>query len=235
MKGNDLKEFITPIDSRNLVEKAEMELLRLFIKYKLKPGDLIPKETDLCAMMVVSRTVIRETLNRLKTLDILESVKHKGTVIKSPNLLSSLQKIMIPNILSETTLKDMFELRMIIEIGMSDFIFQHITSEDIDCLGEIVSSEPERSDSLLFDIQHEVNFHGKLYEITGNKFLIEFQLLLLPLFSYTYDSGLINKSIKRRNYVSHKGIVEVLRNGDAKIFREAMRAHLENHFLRIFG
>jgi DNA-binding FadR family transcriptional regulator len=233
MSAKDITRMLTEIDTRNLVEKVESKLIEIFIRKELKPGDPIPKEAELAEAMGVSRTVIREALTRLKTIDIIESKKHKGTVIKSPSLFNILQKSMIPNILDGSTLRDIFELRLIIEVGMADFVFQRITPEDIRKLEKIVAGEPEKSESILFDVEHEIRFHGKLYEVTGNKNLIQFQKLLLPLFNYSYKSGLINKPIKRKRYVSHKGLIEVLKTGDAEKLRAAMRAHLENHFQRI--
>lgn len=233
MAPSDIKNLLTGIDTRNLVEKAETKLIEIFIRKEIKPGDPIPKETELAEAMGVSRTVIREALTRLKTIDIIESKKHKGTVIKSPSLFSILQKSMIPNILDNTTLRDIFELRLIIEVGMADFVIRRISPEDIKKLEKIVAVEPEKSDTILFDVDHEIKFHSKLYEITGNRNLIQFQKLLLPLFNYAYKSGLINKSIKRKRYVSHRGLIESLKQGDADKFRAAMRAHLENHFQRI--
>lgn len=233
MSTKEIKDMLTGIDTRNLVEKAESKLIEIFIKKELKPGDPIPKETELAEAMGVSRTVIREALTRLKTIDIIESKKHKGTVIKSPSLFSILQKSMIPNILDDTTLRDIFEFRLIIEVGMADFVFNRITEDDIKKLEKIVANEPEKSEAILFDIDHEIKFHSKLYEVTGNSNLIQFQKLLLPLFNYVYKSGLISKPIKRKKYVSHKGIIEILKNGDAEKLRAAMRAHLENHFQRI--
>lgn len=115
-----------------------MMLIEIFIKNELKPGDPIPKETELDEAMGVSRTVIRESLNRLKTIDIIDSKKHKGTVIKSPSLFNVFQKSVIPNILSDATLRDIFELRLIIEVGLADFICQRVTPADIKSLIEIV-------------------------------------------------------------------------------------------------
>lgn len=231
--SSDIKNLITEIDNTNLVDKAEMKLLEIFIKKQLKPGDPIPKETELSKAMGVSRTVVRESLNRLKTLDIIESKKHKGRVIKSPNLYNVLHKTMIPSILDSSTLKDIFEFRLIIEVGLADFIVHRASKEDIKQLMEIVQNEPEKSDKTLFDIKHEIKFHSKLYEITGNKSLMEFQSLLLPLFNYAYTSGIINKPINVKHFVSHKGLVEILKSKDANKFRNAMRAHLDNHFRRI--
>ena len=223
------------IDTRSLVDKVEFYLIDLFIRKKLNAGDSIPKEVELANMLKVSRTVIRESLNRLKTIGLIESVKHKGTVIKSPDLSEILQKTLIPNILDQSTLKDIFEMRLVIEVGMADLVVNRATPEDISELFEIVKDEILPSKNTLFDIDHEVRFHGKLYEMTRNETLRGFQKMLLPVFNYAYSSGLINKNPLTRHFLSHKELVEVLREGDAEKFALAMRSHLENHYNRLFS
>lgn len=235
MNSQGTAEYLSSIDTRSLVDKVEMNLIDFFIKKEYKPGDTIPKEVELASAMGVSRTVIRESLTRLKTLGIIESIKHKGTIIKSPDLSALLAKSMIPRMLDNSTLKDIFELRMVIEIGMADLVFQHVTDEDIAELENIINTEPEKSDDVLFDIDHEIKFHGKLYEIANNETLKKFQQILLPVFNYMYDSGLINKPIQKKTHVSHQGLVDLLKNGSPDEFRSAMRNHLENHFQRLYG
>jgi DNA-binding FadR family transcriptional regulator len=225
---------IEAVDTRSLVDKVEMNLIDFFIKKELTPGDVIPKEMELAQAMGVSRTVIRESLNRLKTMGLIESIKHKGTLIKSPDLASILQKSMIPNILDQKSLRDAFELRLVLEVGMTDLVVKRATDKDIEELSEIVKNEISPAGDVLFDVDYEIKFHGKLYEMTGNDTLKGFQTLLLPVFSYVYSSGLIKKHITVKKYVSHKGLVDILRERDAGMFRKAMRRHLENHFNRIF-
>lgn len=235
MNSQGTAEYLNSIDTRSLVDKVEMNLIDFFIKKEYKPGDTIPKEIELANAMGVSRTVIRESLTRLKTLGIIESIKHKGTIIKSPDLSALLGKSLIPRMLDNSTLKDIFELRLVIEIGMADLIFQHVTPEDINDLEKIINKEPKKSDAVLFDIDHEIKFHGKLYEIAKNETLQKFQQMLLPIFNYMYDSGLIKKPIPKTKHVSHQGLVDVLKNGSPDEFRSAMRNHLENHFQRLYG
>lgn len=234
MNAQNMNELLAAVDTSSLVDKVEMNLIDFFIKKELQPGDLIPKEIELASAMGVSRTVVRESLTRLKTMGIIESKKHKGAVIKSPDLSALLQKSMIPRMLDNSTLKDVFELRLVLEIGMADLIFHHINADNIKELEQIVENEPETTEEVLFDIDHEILFHGKLYEITNNETLKNFQNILLPVFNFVYDSGLIKKPISKIRYVSHKGLVEVLKNGNADDFRNAMRKHLENHFARLF-
>jgi DNA-binding FadR family transcriptional regulator len=231
----DFKNELATIDTRSLVDKVEMTLINLLIRKELKPGDKIPKEIELVEALGVSRTVVRESLTRLKTIGLIESIKHKGAVIKSPDLLETFKKAMIPGVMDQTTLRDIFEMRLVLEIGMADLIFQRKTDEDVKELSEIVANEPESSEGILFEVDHEVKFHGKLYKMTGNQTMMNFQNLLLPVFSYVYDSKLIERPIKKRSYVSHRELVDLLKQGTAESFREGMRKHLENHFQRMFG
>ena len=233
MNIQELKAVIPAIDTRSLVDKVEMNLMNFFIEREFKPGDIIPKETELSETMGVSRTVIRESLNRLKTMGLIESKKHKGTLIKSPDLGEILQKSLIPRILDHDTLKNIFEMRLIIEVGMADFVVERATEEDIEQLYSIVKDEVVSTGETLFDVDYEILFHGRLYEITGNDTLKQFQSMLLPVFNYAYSRGLIHKQFETKHYVSHKELVELIRERDAGKFRKGMRHHLENHFKRV--
>ena len=228
------KRNLKAIDTSSLVDKVEKNLVEILQQKNLKVGDTIPKEIDLAETLGVSRTVIREALLRLRMMGLIESKKKKGSVITSPDLFGIMSKSMNPHILDQETLKEIFEIRLVLEIGMADFLFQRVTKEDIDELKQIVSKEPPVTDHHLFNIGHEVAFHGKLYEITGNETLKKFQKMLLPVFDYVHHSGLLRKQTELRNFVSHKGLVDVLEKGTPEKFRNSMRKHLENHFARLF-
>lgn len=227
------KKDLQTIDTSSLVDKVENKLVEFLQKKKLQVGDSIPKELELAEILGVSRTVIREALLRLRMMGLIESKKKRGAVITSPDLFAIMSKSMNPHILDQDTLKEIFEIRLVLEIGMADFLFRRVKKEDINALKKIVSKEPEITDQHLFNIGHEIAFHGKLYEITGNETLKKFQKMLLPVFDYVHHSGLLGKPIPLRKFVSHKELVDILENGTPDLFRNAMRHHLENHFARL--
>ena len=229
-----LKNSLKSIDTSSLVDKVEANLVALLKERKLKVGDSIPKEMELAELLGVSRTVIREALLRLRMLGLIESKKKKGAVITSPEIFGTLNKTLNPYLLSKETLRDIFEIRLALEIGMADFIFHRITPKDISELREIVAKEPAATEQHLFNTEHEVAFHGKLYQISENESLKKFQHMLLPVFEYVHSSGLLKKAGGERKFVSHKGLVDILENGSPELFRNAMRNHLENHFVRLF-
>ena len=228
------KESFKSVDTSSLVDKVEASLVELLLDRKMSVGDVIPKEVELAQSLGVSRTVIREALTRLRMMGLIESKKKKGSVITSPDLFGMMSKSMNPHILDQDTLKEIFEIRLVLEIGMADLLFQRITKKDIEQLKEIVSNEPPVTQYHLFNIEHEIAFHGKLYEITGNNTLKKFQKMLLPVFDYVHNSGLLKKQPMLKTFVSHKGLIDILEDGTPEKFIDAMRQHLENHFARLF-
>ncbi|WP_295720036.1 FCD domain-containing protein [Mucilaginibacter sp.] len=234
MKTNGLIQNIKNVDTSSLVDRVEKNLIELFIEKNFKVGDAIPKELELSAALGVSRTVIREALLRLRLMGLIDSRKKRGAVLTSPDLVSILEKSMNPQILDTVTLKEIFEMRLALEIGMADFIIERITPEDIAELRSIVAIEPAQSQAAIFDVEQEIKFHGKLYDITGNETLRKFQKLLLPVFDYVHQSGLLKKPVKPRKFVSHAGLIDLIEKGSAEMLRNGMRNHLENHFARLF-
>ena len=230
-----ISQTLKTIDTSSLVDKVEASIVQLLQEQKLTVGDSIPKEMELAVLLGVSRTVIREALTRLRIMGLIESKKKRGSVITSPDLFGMMSKSMNPHILDQDTLKEIFEIRLVLEIGMADFLFHRVTKEDIAELRNIVSNEPPATQYHLFNIEHEIAFHGKLYEISGNSTMKKFQKMLLPVFDYVHNSGLLKKKPMLKTFVSHKGLVDILEDGDPGQFRSAMRNHLENHFARLFS
>jgi GntR family transcriptional repressor for pyruvate dehydrogenase complex len=230
----DVKESLQSVDTSSLVDKVELKMIELFVSNNFKVGDAIPKELELAEALGVSRTVVREALLRLRMMGLIESKKHRGAVLTNPDLLSLLEKSMNPRILDEGTLKEVFEMRLVLEIGMADLIIERVTPRDIEELKEIIKDEPNIADEYIFDVNHEILFHGKLYEITGNETLKKFQNMLMPVFDFVHNSGLLKKMPKLKRFVSHKGLVDIIENGSAEMLRNAMRNHLQNHFSRLF-
>lgn len=224
---------IGAIDTSSLVDKVEDTILQYIKENKLVVGDVLPKEVELSEVMGVSRTVVREALLRLKTIGLIESKKHYGTVLTNPDIFLPFKKIFHPAVLDEETLKDLFEMRLALEVGMADIIVDRVTEEDLNELEKIASEVVSGDTADPWNVRDEIKFHSKLYEISDNKVLLELQQMLIPIFNYVHNSGLLEKEIVEGQFVSHRELVEVLKQRNANAFRAAMRKHLNNHFERI--
>lgn len=56
---------------------------------KWKPGDVLPKEVELCEMFGVSRPTVRMAMSNLAHEGAITRIKHKGTVVKEWTTLES--------------------------------------------------------------------------------------------------------------------------------------------------
>lgn len=216
-----------------LVDEVEKKLLEYFETHNIKMGDLIPKELDLIHILGVSRTVVREALGRLRTQGLIESKRKRGTILTNPDISQVLENTLNPTLIDKSSLKEYFEMRMALEIGMADLIIARKRETDIVELREIIKQEPLLTDNTIFSSSHEVKFHGKLYNITRNSSMMKFQNLLLPIFDYVHRSDFMSKPIESAHFVSHADLVDIIDKGTAHELRIAMRNHLDSHFQRI--
>jgi DNA-binding FadR family transcriptional regulator len=222
---------LRPVESQTQVDKIESNLRDYFRSEDFKPGDPIPKEMEIAKTMGVSRTAVREALSRFKTLGIIEARKNKGMVLASPDILYSMEQGLNLNLLDDSTLNDIFELRLVIEVGMADLLYRRLTDEKLKALKEIVD-KTEKTHNKMQEAKYDVDFHSLLYEITGNKTIQRFQKLLLPIFDYSDGMYPIDIS-KAPGYVTHRQLLECLQNGTPDEFRIKMRHHLMQYFDKI--
>lgn len=224
-------------NSITLVDQVEDRLLNYFKEKDLRKGDAIPNEMELTASLGVSRSVVREALSRLKMMGIVETRTRRGMVLSEPSLLGGMRKVVDPRILSEDKLFDILEFRIALEIGICSEIFRKITPADIESLEEIVQVGImyENNEYAPFS---EFAFHTKLYKITGNKTIAEFQNIIHPVMVFVKDKfqeflAPINIGLKEdRRIVTHQDLLKYLKEGDVDGYRKALEEHFEVY--RIF-
>lgn len=232
MKESSRLSNIRPIEQMTQVDRIELNLQEYFRNENFLPGDPIPKEMELAAAMGVSRTAMREALTRFKTLGIIESKKNRGMVITRPDVLNNMRRVLNPQLLDFDTMKDIFELRLVIEMGIADILFVRKTDNDLDRLEEIIKQEDEAT-SKNEKLKYDVEFHSMLYQISGNSTIERFQRILLPIFDYV-DNGLqVRSQEQNEDYVSHKILLKILRTGTAEEYRLNMHKHLLQYFEQI--
>lgn len=204
--------------------------LREYLKNKsFRPGDALPKETEMAESLGVSRNVVREALSRLRMLGMIETKRKRGMVLTSPDIMGSFERVLDPLFIDENTLQDIFELRLVLEMGLADLLFIRKKKEDIDELEAIAKKQKPTTGQHAFRIKNEIDFHGKLYSMTNNPTMQRFQDMLLPVFGYLVSL----EKVPIVGSVSHLDLVNILRNGSKEEFRKAMAKHLEHHFKKV--
>lgn len=215
-----------------LVDQVEDKLLNYLKEKDLRAGDPIPNELELAAALGVARSVLREALSRLKMMGMIESRTRRGMVLREPSILGGMKRVVDPRILSEESLFDILGFRIALEIGMCSDLFRNITIEDIAELEEIVKMGIVFENNEYAPVS-EFRFHAKLYEITGNKTISEFQEIIHPVMIFVKNKFKdllepINIEMKEKDLiVTHADLLEYLKKKDEAGYRKAIELHFE--------
>jgi len=235
LESNNLK---IKNNSFTLVDQVEEKLREYFKEQELMPGDRIPREVELAESLGVARSVLREALSRLRMLGLIDSRSRRGMVLTEPDLLGGFERVVDPRILSRKKVLEILELRIMIEIGIADFIFNNVTDNDIRELEKIVNKHTVFENNVFLP-EDDYEFHAKLFEISKNKTVVQFQKIIRPVYEFIRENfkdffDPFIKTTSRDELVSHKHLFELIKAGELDEYRKAMRKHLELyiHFIQ---
>lgn len=216
---------IKPIENLTQVDKIEQALQEYFDRYNLQPGDSLPREMDLAKALGVSRTALREALSRFKTLGLIESRKNKGMTLSFPDPFLNMERVLLPRLLGGQALNDIFELRVVLEIGICELLFKRKNTANLMELKNIVEKE-EKATTKKEVLRYDIDFHSMLYKISGNETMLRFQKLLIPIFNHVYKELHLEEQPLKTNEITHRDLYNTLKDGDPDEFRTKMKKHL---------
>lgn len=224
---------LTPVKSLPLSEVVETRLREYIRDAGYVEGDALPGELELAENLGVSRNVVREALSRFRMLGLVRSRKRRGMVMGRPDIPGALSRIFDAAFLDDSRVRELRELRLMIELGQAPFIFARCTEEDVRELEEIVEQEmavaADRDASRALDVR----FHSRLYRIGGSEILQAFESLLPSFFDHADHSAFNPKRFTDKKTITHQILAGELKNGTAGTFSAAMRAHLLPHIERL--
>ncbi|MCX6326949.1 MAG: GntR family transcriptional regulator [Bacteroidia bacterium] len=218
-----------------LVDQVEEKLLDYFRVMKLKPGDSIPKEQELADALGVGRSVLREALSRLRMFGLVETRTRRGMILTEPSILGGMKRVILPRILGDEALFDLLGFRVALEIGICELVYNNLNDKHLEDLENIVNR------GVVFNYGEytpvsEYEFHTKLYEITGNKTIMEFQEVIRPVSVFLKEKFKayflpVNMEIEKTGKrVTHMDLLDLLKKKDKKGFSQAMVKHFAPYY-----
>lgn len=121
---------LKPIKPKRISDQVFEQIRELIYKGDFKPGQQILPERELAQSMAVSRTSVRNAINKLVTMGLLEHRQGQGTFVSSPERREGnpLAAVMATD---EATLDDLLEVRMGLECNAAKLAAQRATETDI--------------------------------------------------------------------------------------------------------
>ena len=206
-------------------------LLQTAIESNMKIGDKLPGEVELADRFHVSRVSIREAINGLKFLGMLDAAPRRGTTIAALDYRRLVKYLGFQMAFSSLSEEELFDARLALEIGMLDLVGQRMTDEDYRELLELADACRRESDepkAVADSIEADMRFHQRLLEISGNSMLQAFVKLIESYF-HRQNAHPGNRQDQASAAEVHRMIVEALHDRNIELARGLMQKHLARH------
>jgi GntR family transcriptional repressor for pyruvate dehydrogenase complex len=219
---------VEPIRREGASERVVSRLLALITAGNLRPGDRLPGERDLAAMMAVSPPSVREALRGLQMLGVLKTHPGGGTVVSSlrpDDLLGTLDLLIS---LEPDNLETLTEARVQIDGGIARMAALRLTDDALERLAAMVERQERLTgDPVGFRVS-DLEFHGTIGAACGNPFLDRIAASLYALGMEYRRIAAESPGVLAQSAADHRAILAALRARDPAAAEAAMTAHLRN-------
>jgi DNA-binding FadR family transcriptional regulator len=195
------------------------------IDNNLQPGDPLPPETQLGKQLGVSRNSVREAVRSLESLGILETRRGSGLFVSNFSFEPLLDNLHYGLLQDLHELRDIFEVRQVLETNLIARVVDSISDEQISALADVVKRMQQRAERGEVFPEVDREFHQRLFENLGNKTLLR----LLDIFWLTFHNAAKHVDIWDNDpawtYQAHAAILDAVRARDASLARTRLDEH----------
>lgn len=224
MAGSE--DLIKRVGRTSLTQEVVNQMAELIMKGAWRPGDQIPSEKELAARFGVGRSTIREALQSLVVIGVLETRYGGGTFVQEPTsqLLSGAFRWGL--LLSHRNLSDLTEVRLNVEVECTGLAAERRNEKDLENL--MITFEHMKTyqeDEARF-MEFDNLFHRQMAESSKNLIYVNLVSTIQSIVRLWYPSTFSISETKASTLEEHWLIVEAIRSGNINEARLFMRQHI---------
>lgn len=163
---------IRPIKPKRVSSQVFEQIRELIYKGTFKAGQQIPPERELASSMMVSRTSVRNAIEKLVDLGLLSQIQGQGTFVTAPDQRQG-NPLAAAMSTDEATFFDLLEVRMGLECNAARLAAQRATENDIRNIRKsLLEMEDDLNDNDSISTSSDTAFHMSVTFSTKNPVLI---------------------------------------------------------------
>ena len=228
MTNNDV---FTPIKPKRISEEIVRQLRSLIFNGKLYPGGKLPPERELAKSLNVSRVSLREALNTLQGMGLIEIQHGNRTFVRPITTRSIHDPLVLFSKESPKNILQIFEIRKYLDIGAVSLASERATHKQIERLEAIIKRMEEDFEKDRLGAKSDLDFHVAIVNATQNQ---AYNHLMTTIYDLLQEElriawGGIFSNLQSRKILlqQHKKIFDAIKSHDPNRGRRVSREHLE--------
>jgi len=220
--------FFPNIKRSSTVERIVENLINLIKQQKLKNGDKLPSERQLCEKIGVSRPILREALKALQVMNIIDIRQGAGAYIRKLEPEDIIEHLDIVFHLDSSLYHDLYEARRVLEAAIAGMAALNIKGSEIEAIEENFRRAADSMEDEASFLERDLELHHLIMKAAGNR--------IIPVFMQSIDqlSLLLRKqtnariNIRHTTMRDHEQIINALKSHDPEKAAQAMGQHITN-------
>ncbi len=216
-----------PIRKSTLVDDVASELRRTILEQEIRPGEFLPPRRELAAQFGVGLSTVQEAIQALTAVGMLESRPGKGTWVREDALDTLIHPAAVEARLGDLDARQLYDARLVVEVGLAEFAAQRATSEDIqrirDALDAMEAEIAEDDDAF---IEADLEFHLAVARAGHNELLEQFYHLARKLLSQVIAELIKLPDVKENGLHIQREIAQAIEQHDPEKARQATLEHM---------
>ncbi|MGE7120084.1 FadR/GntR family transcriptional regulator [Peribacillus sp. NPDC097264] len=221
------------IKPKKIYEEVSDELYEMIRSGTLKPGDKLDSIQQLAENFQVGRPAIREALSALSSMGLIEIKQGEGTFVKTfdPSIMN--YPLTTALLMDKENIKDLLEVRKILESGTAELAAKKRTAEDIAEMETKLAEMLKVADDEALSDRADIGFHVTIANASKNELLItlmsQVSVMMTEKMRDIRRLALYSEEMSlKRLYQQHTQIYQAIVDKDEAGARHAMLFHLQN-------
>ena len=222
-------ENLNRIKIENPVDLIISQIKQLISSGAVKPGEKLPPERKLAEHLGVSRSQVREAINKLQIYGIVKVLPQSGTVVSGMGIVAL--EGLITDILriDDVDFKSLVQTRILLEKEAARLAAINRTPDDLVKLNNALDLYEQKLNQGEVAVEEDLLFHIKIAEASKNSVLKSLMMIITPDIVKSFlQLKVCNENNNLKTIAEHRKILEMIadKNPDGAI--EAMETHLSD-------
>ncbi|MBU8907195.1 FadR/GntR family transcriptional regulator [Desertibacillus haloalkaliphilus] len=222
---------IKHVKPKKIYEIVAEQLTEMIKNGEVTPGERLSSVQKLAEDFNVGRSAIREALSALKAMGLIEIRQGEGTFVKKIDHDLASHVIPSAQFMQKEDIRQLFEIRKIIETGAASLAAENRTEVDVQQLRLILDEMKRAAGDGDIGEKADIDFHMTIVNSTKNDMLCK----LMETVSDTMQESMrearklflySQKSKMEQLYDEHLSIYKAIENQDRQRAYEEMMAHI---------
>lgn len=222
-------ENLNKIEVQKPVDLIIAQIRDLISSGAIKPGEKLPPERKLAEHLGVSRSQVREAINKLQFYGIVKVQPQSGTTVTGIGLVAL--EGLITDILKieKSDFKSLVETRIILEKEAARLAAMNRTKDDLVQLSNALEAYEHKLAEEGQAVEEDLLFHIKIAQASKNNVLKSLMMIITPdIVNNFIQYKVCNESNNKQTIEAHRRILDMISSQNPDGALKAMEYHLSD-------